>query len=149
MTKYDFLDRLKLALSGKVSATLIQENMTYYSEYIDTQLRMGRSEQEVMDMLGDPRLIARTIVQTNGTETAEEASYRESTSYDDTKYNSENYRDEVKVRNMPGWLWTVIVILIVVCVISFIFSLVSFLLPFVLPVLIVLFFVKLFRDWLN
>ena len=95
MTKYDFLDRLKLALSGKVSATLIQENMTYYSEYIDTQIRMGRSEQEVMDMLGDPRLIARTIVQTNGTETAEEASYRESTSYDDTKYNSENYRDEV------------------------------------------------------
>ena len=41
MTKYDFLDRLKLALSGKVSATLIQENMTYYSEYIDTQIRIG------------------------------------------------------------------------------------------------------------
>ena len=170
MTKNDFLDKLKFALSGKVSASLVHENMTYYSEYIDSQIGMGRSEQEVMDMLGDPRLIARTIIQTNGTETMEEAFYRESTSYDDMTYGGEdhdnpynqggysggnyyeNYQrrgNEVKVRTIPGWLWTIIVVLIVICLISFVFSVVSFLLPIVLPVLIVLFFVKLFRDWLN
>ena len=169
MSKNDFLNNLKLALNGKVSASLVQENMAYYSEYIDSQVRMGRSEQEVMDMLGDPRLIARTIVQTNGTETAEEGVYRESTSYNDAAYGSggygnggyggtgynngtneyERHSNEVRVKNIPAWLWTIIVVLIIVCLISFVFSVVSFLLPFVLPVLVVMFFIKLFRDWLN
>ena len=165
MTKNDFLDKLRLALSGKVSASLVQENMTYYNEYIDAQIRMGRSEQEVMDMLGDPRLIARTIVQTNGTETVDESTYSDRTSYDDSSYGGEendsahsqrryydNYQghgNELKVRTLPGWLLTIIVVLIVICLISLVFSVISFLLPIVLPVLIVLFVVKLFRDWLN
>ena len=153
MTKAEFLDRLKVALNGKISASLLGENMTYYSEYIDTQIYMGRSEQEVMDMLGDPRLIARTIIQTNGTETVEEASCRENTSHDDMSYGSTEYDNpynysggnEIKVRTIPGWLWTVIAVVIIVCLIR----VVSFLLPLILPVLIILFFVKLFRDWLN
>ena len=66
MTKTEFLDILKESLSGKISASLLQENMNYYNEYIDSQIRMGKSEQDVMESLGDPRLIARTIVQTNG-----------------------------------------------------------------------------------
>ena len=154
MTKNEFLDKLRVALTGKVSSALVEENMTYYKEYIDSQVRMGRSEREVMEMLGDPRLIARTIVQTNGTETAEEAEYRESRTYDDNAYEYENEgndssKGQLRVRQIPGWLWTIISILIIVCVISLVFSVVSFLLPFVLPVLIVLFFIKLFRDWLN
>ena len=175
MTKMEFLDKLKMALTGKVSASLVEENMTYYNEYIDSQIRIGKSEREVMDMLGDPRLIARTIVQTNGTaeDSVEDATYRENTSYsysgsyDSGNYSSGSYRsrnrevygsdrsnysgnnNEVKVRTLPGWLITVIAILIIMCVLSFVFSIISALLPFVLPVLIVLFFVKLFRDWLN
>ena len=148
MTKNDFLDKLRLALNGKVSASLVQENMTYYNEYIDAQIRMGRSEQEVMEMLGDPRLIAKTIVETNGTETVEESSYSNRTSYDEASYGV--LENEPSIRTtIPGWLWTIIVILIIICLISFVFSVVSFLLPIVLPVLIVLFVVKLFRDWLN
>ena len=165
MTKNDFLDKLRLALNGKVSASLVQENMTYYSEYIDAQIRMGRSEQEVLDMLGDPRLIARTIVETNGTESVDERSYSDRTSYDDASYggvendtvhsqrshydNYQGHGNELKVRTLPGWLWTIIVVLIIICLISLVFSVISFLLPIVLPVLVILFFVKLFRDWLN
>ena len=147
MTKSDFLDKLRLALSGKVSASLVQENLTYYNEYIDAQIRMGQSEQEGMDMLGDPRLIARTIVETNGTETVEEKSYSNKTSYDETSYGV--VENDTSVRTLPGWLWKIIMVLIIICLISFVFSVVSFLLPIVLPVLIVLFVVKLFRDWLN
>ena len=163
MTKNDFLEKLRLALNGKVSASLVQENMTYYNEYIDAQIHMGRSEQEVMDMLGDPRLIARTIVETNGTETVEENSYSNRNSYDEASYggvendtahsryynNHQGHGNELKVRTLPGWLWTIIVVLIIICLISFVFSVISFLLPIVLPVLVILFFVKLFRDWLN
>ena len=144
MTKTEFLDVLRESLSGKISAALLQENMTYYNEYIDSQIRMGKSEQDVMESLGDPRLIARNIVQTNGIENVEDASYKEHGSYSDTEPTR-----ELKVRTIPGWLWTIIAIVIIVCVISLIFSVVSFLLPFLLPILVIMFFVKLFRDWLN
>ena len=154
MTKNEFLDKLKMALTGKVSAALVEENMTYYGEYIDSQIRTGKSEKEVMDLLGDPRLIAKTIVQTNDVETTQDAEYHEKTVYDDNVCgcDDDGYgdgRNQLKVRQIPGWLWTIISIIIILCVISFIFSVVSFLLPFVLPVLVVLFFIKLFRDWLN
>ncbi len=169
MTKREFLDKLRIALNGKVSASLVEENMTYYNEYIDSQIRMGRKEEEVMDMLGDPRLIARTIVQTNGTDPAEDTAYRGTSSYEETAYSGDSYdsstygqggynnngynnssqRNEVKVKTIPNWLWAIIVIAIIVCIFGFIFSVVSFLLPFVLPILVVIFFIKLFRDWLN
>ena len=145
MTKAEFLDRLKVALNGKISASLLGENMTYYSEYIDSQIYLGKSEQEVTAMLGDPRLIARTIVQTNGINV-------ETENYEDSHSNGEYYSEpdhEVRVRTVPSWVWAVVMILIVVCIIGFVFSLISFLLPLVFPVLIVLFFVKLFRDWLK
>ena len=144
MTKTEFLDILKESLSGKISASLLQENMAYYNEYIDSQIRMGKSEQAVMESLGDPRLIARTIVQTNGVENVEDASYKEQSSYSDAEPTR-----ALKVRTIPGWLWTIIAIVIIGCVISLIFSVVSFLLPFLLPILVIMFFVKLFRDWLN
>ena len=144
MTKREFLETLNFCLTGKISSSLLQENMSYYSEYIDSQMNLGYSEEAVMESLGDPRLIARTIVQTNGVENVEEASYRESSSGAETEPGN-----ELKVRTIPSWLWTVIVIAIILCVISLIFSVVSFLLPILLPVLVVMFFVKLFRDWLN
>lgn len=66
MTKQDFMERLRLALNGKVSSRQLTENLDYYDNYINTEIRKGRSEEEVMAQLGDPRLIARTIVETGG-----------------------------------------------------------------------------------
>ena len=36
--------------------------MRYYEDYIQSQVRSGRDEQQVLDELGDPRLIARTLL---------------------------------------------------------------------------------------
>lgn len=175
MSKSEFLDKLRVSLNGKVSPSLVEENIRYYNEYIQSQIAGGRSEEEVMEHLGDPRLIARTIVQTNGSSEgdAESTSYRE-TIYDDgsysgygessrgsysgsydsnagSGYNGGYYNEphEVKVRNVPGWLAALLVILVVVCVLGLVFSLISFMMPLIIPILIVLFLVKLFRDWLN
>ena len=61
MTKQEFLDGLGAALAGRISASLISENINYYEDYINTQVRMGRIEGEVVQSLGDPRLIAKSI----------------------------------------------------------------------------------------
>ena len=65
MTKQEFLDSLRMALASRVSASQVEENIRYYEDYINTQMRMNRSEAEVIAELGDPRLLARSISDAN------------------------------------------------------------------------------------
>ncbi|MBQ7774616.1 MAG: hypothetical protein IJ379_01755 [Lachnospiraceae bacterium] len=153
MSKQEFIDKLRLALSGRVSASLVEENVAYYEEYINTQMRLGNDEATILSSLGDPRLIAKSIITANNGENSSDttADSGQERYYDnDTRYYAEKSRSGyLKVVKVPGWVWLLVVLLIVVLVISAVFSLVSALLPIVLPVLIVLFLIKLFRDWLN
>ncbi|RGY96557.1 DUF1700 domain-containing protein [Clostridium sp. AM58-1XD] len=62
MDKEEFLRTLGAALSGEVPQHIIQENIRYYDNYITGELSKGRTESEIMNELGGPRLIARTII---------------------------------------------------------------------------------------
>ena len=64
MNKQEFVDRLRMALNGRVSPGLVMDNVNYYQDYINTEIRKGRTEEEVLESLGDPRLIARTLLDT-------------------------------------------------------------------------------------
>ncbi len=145
MNKQEFLNKLRAALNGRVPTAVVTENVNYYEDYINTQVRMGRSEEEVLKALGDPRLLARTIIETNGKGNTAESydSYRE------PEYQSEQKNQYGKVHRIPGWLWIIIVVLVVVVVLSAVLSVISFLAPFLLAIMVVMFLVKLFRDWLN
>ena len=50
----DFLRQFRDALDGKVSESVIQDNVNYYRAYIDSQTVGGRSESDVLRMFGDP-----------------------------------------------------------------------------------------------
>lgn len=144
MSKQEFINRLQIALNGRVAPNQVQENVNYYEEYINTQIRMGRNEQEVLDSLGDPRLIAKTIIETSSGSDGSDDGYHNS-GYQNAQYEAGTN----KTFRIPGWLWILIVILIVVFVFCMVFSVLSFLAPILIPILVVLFLVKLFRDWLN
>lgn len=175
MNKQEFLDRLRMALNGRITPGQVTDNINYYSDYIDAQMRAGKSEEEVLKELGDPRLIAKTIISTSGGSEMYGQGYQDRASgyyqeeaYQDT-YQGGNYsgnypngyqgsyqesgqdsgRHHGKVYHMPGWLLAVIIILVVVLVLGMVFSVLSFLMPVILPILVVVFLVKLFRDWLN
>ena len=62
MTRQDFLDELKQALSGEVPVNVMMESYTYYANYIDEEIRSGKSEAQVLEELGKPMLIARSII---------------------------------------------------------------------------------------
>ncbi|NBH73873.1 DUF1700 domain-containing protein [Clostridiaceae bacterium] len=64
MNKEEFLQGLTKALAGKVPPDAMRENLRYYEEYIRTEMEKGRSENDIMEELGSPRLIARTIIDT-------------------------------------------------------------------------------------
>ena len=85
MNKQDFIDRLRMALNGRVSPGLVMDNVNYYEDYINTEIRKGRTEEEVLESLGDPRLIARTIIQTNGGDNR--------SGYRNTVYGNGEYRE--------------------------------------------------------
>ena len=143
MEKQEFLDKLRLALNGKVASETVADTVRYYEEYISTEVRMGRNEEEVMDSLGDPRLIARTIVETKGSRT-------NSASGNTYKEQNEN-SGEVQRRYppVPGWVWFVLILIIVVLVLSTVFKILAVFWPVIVVMALVLFLVKLFRDWLN
>lgn len=155
MNKKEFIDRLRTALTGRIASDAVQEHVLYYEEYINTQIRMGRGENEVLSALGNPRLIAKTIIETSGqgeTGYADSSDYQ-SGDYRGTRYHSvyqdSQYQSPVKRIRMPGWLWVIIILLIVLLFFGLVFSVLSFLAPGLVSVLVVVFLVKLFRDWLN
>jgi len=62
MTQYEFIQELEMALQGQVSPQVVEYNINYYREYIREQLAAGRTSEEVFELLGSPRMIAKTII---------------------------------------------------------------------------------------
>ena len=50
MNKQEFVDRLRMALNGRVSPGLVMDNVNYYQDYINTEIRKGRTEEELLEM---------------------------------------------------------------------------------------------------
>lgn len=63
MTREAFLKELRIALQGQIAQVQVNEHLQYYETYIIEESRKGRTEEEVIESLGDPRLIAKTIIQ--------------------------------------------------------------------------------------
>ena len=154
MSKQEFLERLRQALNGRVAPNVVAENVDYYEDYINVEIRKGRSEEEVLAQLGDPRLIARTIVETNGgsqiQDDGRDAGFdRGSSGGGYERGASGNMNSYGRGFRIPGWMILILLLVVVVLVVSFVLSVVSVVLPVLLPILAVLFLVKLFRDWMN
>ncbi len=153
MTKQEFLEGLQTALAGEVPSSVLNDNLRYYEEYIVTEMRKGKSEEEVMEMLGDPRLIARTIIDTtNGNNTA----YADTIDYDTRGFNEESARREDRqeqygpnIHFFGGWkaiLALFVVFAIIIAVIALFVGVIGYILYFFGPViligLIVMFFLS-------
>lgn len=130
MDRQTFLDTLRRALYGKIDDLSLADHMQYYESYISQEMASGKSEQEVLDELGDPRLIARTILETSGKQTMH-AEY--TVTGGDGSEEEENFR----MHRFEGWKATAIT-LIAVFVILLLLVLVFHVVIVFLPVLIVL-----------
>lgn len=79
MNRQEFLENLRSQLVGQMQEGKAAAHLRYYEDYIQSQVRGGRSEQEVLEELGDPRLIAKTLIDTDDGSTQED--YGEYSSY--------------------------------------------------------------------
>ncbi len=146
MDRTEFIDRLQRALAGGVNSSRVAENVQYYREYIDVEIRKGRSEKEVLDSLGDPRLLATSIIEANkraGVSEGTNRMYDEETRED----SGGEWRKTVKenVMRIPGWLILLIAIVVFLLIIGLVFSVISVLAPIIIPVLLVILVVNYFK----
>lgn len=63
MTKNEWLNILREALRADLPQNEIDNNIAYYRDYIERE-SSSKPESEVLELLGDPRLIAKTIIDT-------------------------------------------------------------------------------------
>lgn len=147
MNRTEFIERLQRALAGGVNSLRVAENVQYYREYIDTEIRKGRSEAEVLESLGDPRLLAKSIIEANkraGISEGTNRTYDEETVED--RYAEREMDGRVRSVRVPGWLLALIAGVIFLLIIGVVFSMISFLAPIIIPVLIVILVVNYFKG---
>ncbi len=145
MNRQTFIDTLRRALYGRVSDYDLADHIRYYEDYIQQEMMKGRSEEDVMNELGDPRLIARTILETSGLA----ASNVEYTIDEDGRADTgDSYMgDQMKVHAFTGWKAGLVMALIAVVIIGIIvltLGLFIYLLPVLLIFLAVSWLVKKF-----
>ena len=92
MKKEEFLNILKSELYYTVSERTLIDQLRYYSNYIDREISLGKTEEEVLGSLGDPRLLAKTI------ESAARASGEAVDVFTDIPVNEENSKSRNKGR---------------------------------------------------
>lgn len=133
MTKQRFLEGLKEALTGELSAGEINNQLLYYERYINEQVALGKSEQQVLEELGEPRLIAKTIIETNsGNYSGNGTYYYTDTQQVESEQTSGNWNEKLN-----SILRTVCVVLVILFILAIIFSVIRILLPIVIPVVLV------------
>lgn len=143
MTKQEFLDGLRRSLSGCLEAREINEHIQYYSDYIDSRIRAGSSEEEIMSSLGEPRLLAKTLLGMENVETVTEE-YVEDEKRADADYRYFNLNG--KTLKIPGWLFTILICVISFCVLTVVFALLTRLVPFFIMIMFGIFMYRFIRN---
>lgn len=107
MNREEFLKVLKESLTMSLEKDAINDQLDYYDKYISDEIKKGRSEKEVIEELGDPRLIAKTIktVSANDNSTVDNNSNNSDNNYNSgSQGNYSNYNDSrTSSRNYGGY----------------------------------------------
>mgnify|MGYP004706568335 FL=1 len=138
MRKTEFLQELREALDGEVSASVIQSNISYYDQYIRQEAAKGRREEEVIEEIGSPRLIAKTIIDSSegAGETGQGGSYtsrdaagsgRTASSYNGgfSERDDSGLPPNFHYIDLNKWYWKVIVSVVVIAILFVLFALVG------------------------
>lgn len=142
MTKNEFIRELREALDGTVPPSVIEDNTRYYESYFRSQMSQGKTEQEICNELGSPRLLAKSIAEANGGQ--EDYGYYEQTVNETADWSEEEPRIKTRVFDLNSWkvklgcLVSVIIMLLILYMILHVFTaVIAFFGPVILAVLII------------
>ena len=148
MDRNEFLDILREQLAGNMQEGKAAAHVRYYEDYIQSQVRGGRPEQEVLEELGDPRLIAKTLIDTDEGSTQED--YGEYSSYGGNYDNTAEQPAQPEKRwkkfiDLSTWQGKAVVIIGAILAVILIVLVIGAVLPFFIVLAIILYFI----SWLK
>ncbi len=149
MDKNEFIEKLQRTLAGGLGSSQVAENVRFYREYIETEIRKGKTEEQVLAELGDPRLLAKSIIEANKHAGESYGSNREFDDEVTDNATARGYRGNRSIERrimLPGWLMMVIITVLVILVIGIATSLISLFAPVIIVGLVILLIVKLFQG---
>ena len=156
MSKTEFLDILYNQLSGQMPEGSVAAHVQYYRNYIEDEQQKGRTETDILNDLGDPRLIARTLLDTevgagnpqNGSTYS--AIYNEADSYYNKYDSSDSARGHVKKHSfkldLSTWYGKVAVILIAAVVLLLLVTILGVLIPVMIVAGVIMYIVSQLRK---
>ena len=148
MTRREFLEDIRESLEPEVSSAVLQENMKYYNDYFDEEIRKGRTEEEIISELGDPWALAKTIIDMEESKGNTQGYYNES---ENTSQESVNQKTKVfKADNLGKRILLFVGLAFMLFVIfSVVSGIVSIVAPIALPVILVLCVIRLFKNMIK
>ncbi|MGN1165581.1 MAG: DUF1700 domain-containing protein [Lachnospiraceae bacterium] len=146
MTKGEFLEKLRAALGNDLTGSIIQENVNYYDQYIRDEVNRGRSEAEVIAELGDPWVLAQTIIDTASNKQGQQRN----ASYEPEKNTYEKESSRMNSTGKSG-LWKIILLIlgvigILIVVLTVIGGVISFFAPVLIPILIIMVVIRFLSN---
>lgn len=157
MDKETFLKELRIALQGQISQEKVNENLLYYEKYIMEESRKGKGEKQVIEELGNPRLIAKTIIDTTDVlytdQKPEEDRETQSNEYG-RKKGFHFYFDEKKgwdIRygrfKLNSWYGYIILALLVILFFVVLARVAAILIPILIPLFLIVIIFHILFSW--
>lgn len=155
MNKGEFLEGLKERLSGEVPEHEVYEHLRYYEHYLEEEIRSGKTEEEAVEALGSPYLIAKTILDMEG----QEQNISDEPADEESEYSS-YYKETGPIKNHRGkeikintWYAKIISFVVVLLILIFIFAIVgsvmALVIRFLFPILIIGLVLYMFKKGKN
>ena len=148
MNRQNFLKEMRGYLTGKVDATFLEETISYYQDYFDRELKNGSTEEEIAEQLGSPRLLGKTIAQTNKKDDSAKSDTSQKEMEDDTTSSG-----VYKILHLPKWVLIFIGIIVLIVALFLVTSIISLFLYLLFPILaiiilywIIKYIIQLFRN---
>ena len=151
MDRIEFIKQLRIALSGVVNHIVIEDNVRYYEDYIDMEMRKGKTEEQVLSELGNPRLIAKTIIETNKAAGSETEEYSENSTYENNAESRQSARGNsgVHVFGLPLWLVGVLTVILLFMLFTLVTTTLFALLPYLLPIILIFVVIRIIRRMME
>lgn len=153
MTRSEFLTELRKALENDLSGSIVQENVEFYNQYITDEIRKGKSEEDVLSMLGDPWILARTVIDAaDGTDqsTVYESGSSTYGGYENDRSRTTEQNPYVHTFGLDTWwkklLLILGIIMIVVAIFAVVTGLIRILAPILVPILVIMIVVRMIGN---
>lgn len=104
-------------MAGQVPQAVVEENLRYYDQYLTDEAAKGKTMHEVLEELGDPRLIAKSIIDANGGGSDMAGIYEDDSRSYGTYQDNEDIGQNSFHRVQFSGFWAMVLLVAVLCLV--------------------------------